>query len=159
MQKISRMLSIEKIIEREEISSQEELAKILKREGISCTQATLSRNLRQLGVMRIPNGRGGYRYSLSGNQKQPAQQGSVLNIVSVIRTIIDANSMIVMKTRPGYANSIAVMIDNSDRFEIAGTIAGDDTLLIIPRDNVRTHHLHDCLEMIFPGLHEQVKNS
>jgi transcriptional regulator of arginine metabolism len=159
MQKISRMLSIEKIIEREEISSQEELAKKLKREGISCTQATLSRNLRQLGVMRIPNGRGGYRYSLSGNQKQPAQQGSVLNIVSVIRTIIDANSMIVMKTRPGYANSIAVMIDNSDRFEIAGTIAGDDTLLIIPRDNVRTHHLHDCLEMIFPGLHEQVKNS
>jgi len=158
MQKVSRLMTIEKIIERESISSQEELVRKLKGEGISCTQATLSRNLRQLGVMRVPNGKGGYRYSLSGSQKPPIQQGSVLNIISVIRTLIDANSMIVMKTRPGYANSIAVMIDGADRFEIAGTIAGDDTLLIIPRDNVKSHHLHDCLEMILPGLHEQVKN-
>ncbi|HVN58996.1 MAG TPA: arginine repressor [Bacteroidales bacterium] len=157
MQKISRLLTIERIIEKEEISSQEELVRMLKKEGISCTQATLSRNLRQIGVMRVPNGKGGYRYSLTGNIKQPESQGSLINIVSVIRSMIDANSMIVMKTRPGYANSVAVMIDNSDRFEIAGTIAGDDTLLIIPRDNVKTHHLHDCLELIFPGLHKGLK--
>jgi transcriptional regulator of arginine metabolism len=158
MQKVSRLMTIEKIIEREEISSQEELVRKLRGEGISCTQATLSRNLRQLGVLRVPNGRGGYKYSLSGNPQQASRQGPVLNIISVIRMLIDANSMIVMKTRPGYANSIAVIIDGADRFEIAGTIAGDDTLLIIPRDNVRAHHLHDCLEMILPGLHEQVKN-
>jgi transcriptional regulator of arginine metabolism len=158
MQKISRLLTIEKIIEKEEITSQEELVKKLKREGITCTQATLSRNLRQLGVLRVPNGKGGYRYSLSGSQQPQTQGSSFINIVSVIRSLVDANSMIVMKTRPGYANSIAVMIDNADRFEIAGTIAGDDTLLIIPRDNVRPHHLHDCLEMILPGLHSQVKN-
>jgi transcriptional regulator of arginine metabolism len=158
MQKISRLLTIEKIIEREEITSQEELVKKLKREGMACTQATLSRNLRQLGVMRIPNGKGGYRYTLSGNQIRTSQQGNIINIVTVIRSMIDANSMLVMKTRPGYANSVAVMIDNADRFEIAGTIAGDDTLLIIPRDNVRPHHLHECLEIIFPGLHRQIKN-
>ncbi len=158
MQKVSRLMTIEKIIEREEISSQEVLVRKLRAEGISCTQATLSRNLRQLGVLRVPNGKGGYRYSLSGSQKKENQQGSALNLLSVIKTIIDANSMIVMKTRPGYANSIAVMIDGADRFEIAGTIAGDDTLLIIPRDNVRSYHLHDCLEMILPGVHEQVKN-
>jgi transcriptional regulator of arginine metabolism len=158
MQKISRLLTIEKIIEREDISSQDELVKKLKGEGISCTQATLSRNLRQLGVLRMPNGKGGYKYSLSGNLKQPAQLGSVFSLISVVRSMIDANSMIVMKTRPGYANSIAVMIDNADRFEIAGTIAGDDTLLIIPRDSVKPHHLHDCLEIILPGLHEQIKN-
>ncbi len=157
MQKVSRLLIIEKIIEKEEISSQEELVRKLKKEGIICTQATLSRNLRQLGVMRVPNDKGGYRYSLSGAPRQVVQQGSVLNIISVIKSLIDANSMIVMKTRPGYANSIAVMIDNADRFEIAGTIAGDDTLLIIPRDNVKTHHLHECLEMILPGLHKVVK--
>jgi len=78
-------MTIEKIIEREEISSQEELVRKLRGEGISCTQATLSRNLRQLGVLRVPNGRGGYKYSLSGNQKQVSQQGAVLNIISVIR--------------------------------------------------------------------------
>lgn len=159
MQKISRLLTIEKIIEREDISSQDELVKKLKGEGISCTQATLSRNLRQLGVLRVPNGKGGYKYSLSGNQKQPVQPGSLFSLISVIRSMIDANSMLVMKTRPGYANSIAVMIDNADRFEIAGTIAGDDTLLIIPRDNVKPRHLHDCLEIILPGLHEQIKDT
>jgi len=158
MQKVSRLLTIEKIIEREEITSQEELGKKLKREGITCTQATLSRNLRQLGVMRIPNGKGGYRYMLSGNRRQATGVNSVFNLVSVIRSVTEANSMMVVKTLPGYANSIAVMIDNADRFEIAGTIAGDDTLLVIPRDNVRSHHLHECLEIIFPGLHKQLKN-
>jgi len=93
MQKVSRLMTIEKIIEREAISSQEELVRKLKGEGISCTQATLSRNLRQLGVMRVPNGKGGYRYSLSGSQKPPIQQGSVLNIISVIRTLIEQTAL------------------------------------------------------------------
>ncbi|MFN8210744.1 MAG: arginine repressor [Bacteroidales bacterium] len=157
MQKVSRLLTIEKIIGSEDVSSQEELIRKLRKEGIVCTQATLSRNLRQLGVMRVPNGKGGYRYSLSGGKQEQKGMGDVFNLVSVVRSLIDANSMIVMKTLPGYANSIAVMIDNADRFEIAGTIAGDDTLLIIPRDNVKVHHLHDCLEMILPGLHGRVR--
>ena len=157
MQKVSRLLTIEKIIGSEDVSSQEELIRKLRKEGIVCTQATLSRNLRQLGVMRVPNGKGGYRYSLSGGKQEQNGMGDVFNLVSVVRSLIDANSMIVMKTLPGYANSIAVMIDNADRFEIAGTIAGDDTLLIIPRDNVKVHHLHDCLEMILPGLHGRVR--
>jgi transcriptional regulator of arginine metabolism len=71
--------------------------------------------------------------------------------------MIDANSMVLIKTRPGHASSVAVVIDNADRYEIAGTIAGDDTLLVIPRDNVSQAHVHNCLEMILPGLHKQVK--
>jgi transcriptional regulator of arginine metabolism len=157
MQKVSRLIAIEKIIENHEISSQDELIRKLRKEGIICTQATLSRNLRQLGVLRVPNGKGGYRYSLSGITGQAAGVMSGLGIVSAIRSMIDANSMIVMKTIPGHANSVAVTIDGSGRFEIAGTIAGDDTLLIIPRDNISVANIHDCLEMIFPGLHKQVR--
>ena len=67
MQKTKRLLAIEKIISEEDISIQEELLKKLKGKGISCTQATLSRNLRQLGVARIPDGSGGYKYSLPEN--------------------------------------------------------------------------------------------
>lgn len=159
MQKVPRLIAIERIIENNEISSQDELIKKLKREGIICTQATLSRDLRQLGVLRIPNGKGGYRYSLSGNAGQAAAFPHGLGIVSAITTVIEANSMIVMKTIPGHANSVAVTIDGSGRFEIAGTIAGDDTLLIIPRDNISSSNIHDCLEIIFPGLHKQVKNN
>jgi transcriptional regulator of arginine metabolism len=157
MQKVPRLIAIEKIIGNNEISSQDELIKKLKKEGIICTQATLSRNLRQLGVLRVPNGKGGYRYSLAANSGPVAVIPAGLGIVSAIRSMIDANSMIVMKTIPGHANSVAVTIDGSGRFEIAGTIAGDDTLLIIPRDNISVSNIHDCLEIIFPGLHKQVR--
>ena len=156
MQKVPRLIAIERIIQDEEISSQEKLMKILKREGINCTQATLSRNLRQMGVLRVPNGKGGYKYSLSG-VKQSDEPGDTFSIISVIRLMIDTNSMVLIKTRPGHASSVAVVIDNAERYEIAGTIAGDDTLLVIPRDNVSQAHVHDCLEMILPGLHKQVK--
>ena len=157
MQKITRLLAIEKIISDGEISSQEELLKKLKGIGISCTQATLSRNLRQLGVIRIPSDRGGYKYSLSEMSKQSAGTGSILNVISVIKSITDARGLIVLKTIPGHASSTAFIIDNSGRYEIAGTIAGDDTLLIIPRDNISISQIHSCLEMIFPGFNETVR--
>ena len=157
MQKVSRLIAIERIINEKEISSQDELMKILKREGISCTQATLSRNLRQMGVLRVPNGRGSYKYSLSGQPKKIDESIGTFSIISLIRLMIDANSMVLIKTRPGHANSVAVVIDNAERYEIAGTIAGDDTLLVIPRDDVSQAHIHNCLEMIIPGLHKQVQ--
>lgn len=157
MQKVPRLLAIEKLILSENISSQEELMRLLRKEGIECTQATLSRDLRQMGVVRIPGEKGGYRYTLGGRNVQPEENLRSFSIVSVVRTIIDANSMVVLKTRPGHANSVAVVIDNAERYEIAGTIAGDDTLLVIPRDNISQANIHNCLEMILPGLHKQVK--
>ena len=66
------------------------MLKKLKGKGISCTQATLSRNLRQLGVGRIPDGDGGYRYSLSENIRNPAASTVKLNIVPVIQDIVEA---------------------------------------------------------------------
>jgi transcriptional regulator of arginine metabolism len=157
MQKVSRLLAIEKIISTENISSQEDLLKRLKGKGIGCTQATLSRNLRQLGVLRIPNGRGGYKYSLSEKRMQSPVTLSTFNSLLAIKSVIDTKGLVIIKTIPGHANSIAVFIDNADRYEIAGTIAGDDTLLIIPRDNISLSHTHSCLEMILPGLHKQAK--
>jgi transcriptional regulator of arginine metabolism len=157
MQKIDRLLAIEKIISEETIFSQEELLKRLKGVGISCTQATLSRNLRQLGVIRMPGEKGGYRYSLPDENRKQTLSEKGFNIVSVFRSLTEAKGMIVVKTIPGSASSAAYFIDNSGRFEIAGTIAGDDTFIIIPRDNIPISQVHSCLEMILPGLHEQIK--
>ena len=70
MQKTKRLLAIEKIISEENISTQDELLKRLKGKGISCTQATLSRNLRQLGVGRVSDGSGGYKYSLAETTRE-----------------------------------------------------------------------------------------
>ncbi len=156
MQKVSRLIAIEKIVSSDEISSQEELRKKLESQGIKCTQATLSRNLRKLGVVKVPDGRGGYRYSLVKGlikgQEVANNKETPFELVKVIRNIIEAKSMILIKTNPGYANSVAVTIDNAGRYEIAGTVAGDDTLLVIPRDNVSVAHVHEILGIIFPGI-------
>ena len=157
MQKTKRLLSIEKIIAEENISTQEELLRKLKASGINCTQATLSRNLKQLGVGRIPDGNGGYKYSLSENLRSSSEITLKVNIVPVIKDILEAKGMMVMKTIPGNASNTAFFIDGAARYEIAGTIAGDDTILIIPRDGVTIQQVHTCLEIILTGVHEQIK--
>jgi transcriptional regulator of arginine metabolism len=157
MQKTKRLLAIEKIISEEKISIQEELIKKLKGKGISCTQATLSRNLRQLGVGRIPDGSGGYKYSLSEGTRISEKVSIKLNIVPVIRDIVEAKGLMVIKTIPGNASNTAFFIDGTGRYEIAGTIAGDDTILVIPRDGVTIQQVHTCLEIILPGIHDQIK--
>jgi transcriptional regulator of arginine metabolism len=125
MQKTKRLLAIERIISEEKISVQDELLRKLKSKGISCTQATLSRNLRQLGVGRIPDGNGGYRYSLPENIKSSEKPVFKLNIVPVIQDIVEAKGLMVIKTIPGNASNTAFFIDGAGRYEIAGTIAGD----------------------------------
>jgi transcriptional regulator of arginine metabolism len=156
MQKVSRLLAIEKIISEGNISSQDELLKKLKGIGISCTQATLSRNLRQMGIIRIPTAKG-FKYSLSEKARQSSGTSLNLSGISVITSVIDARGLIILKTIPGHASSTAYIIDGAGRYEIAGTIAGDDTLLIIPRDNITISQIHSCLEMIFPGFGNQVR--
>jgi transcriptional regulator of arginine metabolism len=159
MQKTKRLLAIEKIISGENIMSQEALLKKLKGKGILCTQATLSRNLRQLGVSRIPDGKGKYRYSLTGKQESASGSGIRLNIIPVIREIVEAKGLMVIRTIPGNASATAYYIDNAGRYEIAGTIAGDDTILVIPRDGISINQVHSCLELIMPGLHKQIEGT
>ena len=157
MQKTKRLLAIEKIISEETISVQGELLRKLKGKGISCTQTTLSRNLRQLGVGRIPDGTGGYKYSLSENIRNSSGSQVKLNIVPVIKDIVEAKGLMVIRTIPGNASNTAFFIDGTGRYEIAGTIAGDDTILLIPRDGITIQQVHSCLEIILPGIHDQIK--
>ena len=157
MQKAKRLLAIENIIADINISTQDELLKRLKGKGISCTQATLSRNLRQLGVSRIPDGAGNYKYALSENVRNSTSSAVKLNIVPVIQDIVEAKGLMVIRTIPGNASNTAFFIDGTRRYEIAGTIAGDDTILLIPRDGITLQQVHTCLEIILPGIHEQIK--
>jgi transcriptional regulator of arginine metabolism len=158
MQKTKRLLAIEKFISEDDITTQEELIRKLKGKGISCTQATLSRNLRQLGIGRIPDGNGRYKYSLSEKMRRTEKPSPHLNIVPVIQDIVEAKGLMVIKTIPGNASNTAFFIDGTGRYEIAGTIAGDDTILVIPRDGVTIQQVHTCLEIILPGIHEQVRS-
>lgn len=159
MHKANRLQVIERIISGEDVASQEVLLRKLKTEGIECTQATLSRNLRQLGAGRIPDGKGGMKYVLPKNEVQSTTSlGSTL-ILPAIVDIVDAKGMLVIKTLPGNAANTALYIDSAKRFEIAGTIAGDDTILVVPRDGVTNQQTHTCLEIILPGLHAKIGNT
>ena len=84
-----------------------------------------------MGVGRIPDGTGGYKYSLSENIRNPEKSSVKLNIVPVIQDIVEAKGLMVIKTIPGNASNTAFFIDGAGRYEIAGTIAGDDTILVI----------------------------
>ena len=157
MHKASRLQVIERIISTEDIASQEVLLRRLKDEGFECTQATLSRNLRQLGAGRVPDGKGGMKYVLPKTESNtPVSIGSTL-ILPAIVNIVDAKGMLVIKTLPGNAANTALYIDSAKRFEIAGTIAGDDTILVIPRDGITNQQTHTCLEVILPGLHAKIE--
>jgi transcriptional regulator of arginine metabolism len=158
MQKTKRLLVIEKIISEESITSHEMLLKKLKGKGIRCTQATLSRDLRQIGAGRIPDGKSGYKYSIHEKPVIVSAADVKLQVLPVIKDVVDAKGLLVIKTLPGNASSTAFYIDNTSRYEIAGTIAGDDTILVIPRNRITNHQVHTCLEIILPGLHEQVRN-
>ena len=158
MQKAKRLLAIEKIISEENISSHDALLKKLKGKGIICTQATLSRNLRQLGAGKKPDGKGGNKYFLPEISLTATASPDKLQVLPVITHLIEAKGMIIIKTLPGNASNAAIYIDNTSRFEIAGTIAGDDTILVIPRDGISNQQMHTCLEIILPGLYGHIKN-
>lgn len=105
----------------------------------------------------MPDSKGGYKYFLPENNVSPPLSTGKLQVLPVILDLVDAKGLLVIKTLPGNANSTAFYIDNKSRYEIAGTIAGDDTILVIPRDGITNHQVHMCLEIILPGLHEQIK--
>jgi transcriptional regulator of arginine metabolism len=151
-----RLLTIKEIISKNKISGQEELLEILEKKGLSYTQATLSRDLKFLKVNKISDSTKGYIYELPDhhtNQQDVATSYAAAGFIS----LQFANHLGVIRTLPGYANSLAVMIDKAAPFEIIGTIAGDDTILIIPRDNITENDIKNALILIVPEMKEKLR--
>ncbi|MCI0522964.1 MAG: ArgR family transcriptional regulator [Bacteroidales bacterium] len=147
MNRASRMILIGKLVSENVISSQEELLKLMEGAGKECTQATLSRDLRQLGISRGFDGRGGYRYLLQGKREE-AGEITPGHENEAVTGMIWARGMLLINTHPGFASAVALKIDRAARYEIAGTVAGDDTILLIPRDNISNDAIEECLNLI-----------
>jgi len=148
MKRASRLIIIEKLVRENVITSQEDLLMLMEGAGMKCTQATLSRDLRQMGISRSFDGRGGYRYLLPGSRVEAAGLPAGRE-TEAIAGMTWARGMLLIKTPPGFASAVAIKIDNAGRYEIAGTVAGDDTILLIPRDNISNEAVEECLESIF----------
>ncbi len=154
--KNNRLDAIKMIISSKEVGSQDELLQELLKEGYSLTQATLSRDLKQLKVAKAASMNGNYVYVLPNNTmyKRMTEQHSaseMLRYNGVISLDFSGN-MAVIKTRPGYASSVAYDIDNRDFDEILGTIAGDDTILLVLREGCTRANVINALSLIIPNI-------
>ena len=127
-----RLQVIRKIISEQEVSDQIHLLNELKNSGIETTQATISRDLQRLNVVKVRVEAGRYRYEILKKSSE-SDLNDQLRVVfdNFVNQIKATNNMIVIKTTSGNANSVAVIIDRLGLPEILGTIAGDDTILIV----------------------------
>lgn len=151
-----RQLTIKKIIGSMAIDSQEKLLNELHSQGYDMTQATLSRDLKILKVAKVPNGKKGYRYIIPEGitASQPVNKANFL--ADGFRDIQFSGNLAIIKTQPGYASSIAVVLDSAEPYEILGTIAGDDTILIVMREGITRGDLINSLILIMPKLQEKI---
>lgn len=130
--KALRHARIKEIIENQIIQTQEDLAESLKDKGIEVTQATVSRDIKELMLIKVPTGDGGYRYAF------PPEKSVVFNHARLERAFQDAVlsvdsslNLIIFRTLPGMAQAVAYAIDSAKWPEVLGTVAGDDTICII----------------------------
>lgn len=153
--KAQRLLAIRQIIQEEEIFSQEELLRALEKKEFELTQATLSRDLKQLKVVKAPGVNGEYVYSIPGQNRNVIAMGRPIenSFQSMgFESLEFSGNLAVMRTKPGFAAGIASIIDDKSPFEIIGTIAGDDTIIIVAREGLSRQSVIDALAVIIPGM-------
>lgn len=155
--KAQRLIAIKQLISSRKVSSQDELLAMLDSEGYQITQATLSRDLKYLKVAKVPDPETGYRYVIpeAANTQEEEKKDEEFP-VSGVESIEFSGQMSIMKTRPGFANGIASVIDSHGPYEILGTIAGDDTILLISREGVSKTDVINALSLFMPGLKEKI---
>lgn len=138
MTKTYRQGQILKLIRSKKIFTQEELAQELKRDGIATTQVTLSRDLRDLRLVKT---REGYQ------EMAPEESGPGFRLLAAefLLDVLRAQNLVILKTAPGHANSVAVALDREGWPQIVGTLAGDDTILVIAPDNPTAEDVQEKL--------------
>ena len=154
--KKSRLETLRMIISSRELGNQEELLAALQQEGFKLTQATLSRDLKQLKVAKAATMNGNYVYVLPNatmykRVSSPAQIKEMMQVPGFISIQFSGN-MAVIRTKPGYASSIAYNIDNSEIPYILGTIAGDDTIFMVIQEHIDEHDVVTALKKVVPNM-------
>jgi transcriptional regulator of arginine metabolism len=143
--KVRRQALIVDIVQREAIRSQEQLRRRVKTEGFDVTQATLSRDIRELGLVKGGAG-GAYQAPAQEDPGTAATATLQRALVEFLARIDQVQQMVLLRTGPGQAQLLAVAIDRARLAEVVGTVAGDDTILVIARDARRARALVKRLE-------------
>ena len=157
--KNDRLEAIRMVISEQDIKNQDQLLQILTSRGYSVTQATLSRDLKKMKISKVANTYGDYLYVLPNHailQKKTSsihvEETSLNQPRYGFVSLNFSGNMAVIKTKPGYASSLAYDIDNHNISGVLGTIAGDDTLLIVLAENANRIEIKHQLEPIIVSL-------
>lgn len=126
--KIKRQSKIIELIRNFEIETQDELVSELKKEGFNVTQATISRDIKELRLTKIPTKNGKTKYITLYNEDEEVSNKLIRIFVDAVTEIDYAKNMVIIKTLDGMAMAVAAALDSMDKLEIVGTIAGDDTI-------------------------------
>lgn len=146
--KNARQTTILNIIANKDIETQEELASELRSMGINVTQATVSRDIKELRLVKILGQNGYYKYAAAEKPEKNHNDRFVRMFVDSVLSITYANNIIVIKTLSGSANVAAEAIDSMEWDEILGTMAGDNTILVVVRTNAETPYVVDRFKEI-----------
>lgn len=147
--KNARQNKILELIEEYEISTQEALIQKLAEHGFNSTQTTISRDIRELCLIKGPTGRGTYKYVAPAVKKGAEAPGHNSALTDAVLKIEAAQNLIVVKTMAGMANAIAVCIDSLRIKEIIGSVAGDDTILLVFKNNEKAMAIETELKDVF----------
>ncbi len=132
--KSARQTAILSLIEQQDIRTQEELAQKLKEQGIKVTQATVSRDIKELRLLKVLSGSGGYKYATADQAEHGISERFVRMFIDSVISIVYAQNIIVIKTLSGSASVAGEAIDSMRWPEILGTMAGDNTILVVVRN-------------------------
>lgn len=138
MNKGHRHIRIRDIISNFEIETQDQLVDTLKAAGVAVTQATVSRDIKEMHLIKVPLPDGRYKYSLPQVHKYNTEEKLHRMMTDAFVSIDSAAHFIILKTLPGNAHAVGSLIDNLGWHEILGTICGDDTCLLICREESQT---------------------
>lgn len=133
--KTKRQALIRVIVEEQSIQTQEELAEALRAHGMVVTQATVSRDIKEMHLLKVLSDDGGYRYATMEKSDQGMNDRLIRMLSDSVLEMNSVNNLIVIRTLPGSAHVAAEAVDNLKWPEVLGTIAGDNTILVIVRSN------------------------
>ncbi|MCP3772564.1 transcriptional regulator ArgR [Paenibacillus sp. MZ04-78.2] len=136
-----RHVRIREIITNNEIETQDELVEQLRKAGFHVTQATISRDIKEMHLIKVTLDDGRYKYSMPAEQRYNPLQRLRRALNDHFVHIDHAENLVVLKSLPGTASAIAALIDSLEWNEIMGTISGDDTILIICRTKDHSSHI------------------
>ena len=150
--KEQRQKRIQDIIMRESVSTQAELVALLSKEGVHVTQATVSRDINELRLVRLPIGKGRHRYALAqygGESDVDEQLGRLFQ--NFVQDVDRGENLLVIRTADGHATGVALLLDRWKRDEIVGTLAGEDTILVVARTTAEGESLMEEFNALMLG--------